>query len=122
MFKILAFPVPVNESSPHATQLFVVNDYFIISSNQQSYTTLSQSALNQCQGRNLMTCTLHPMLRTSAEITWEAALFLNDKEKIKAKCNFTFLLNKIKPHILELPLSKMLIYQTSSFTGVTFEV
>jgi hypothetical protein len=56
------------------------------------------------------------MLRTSAEITCEAALFLNDKEKIKAKCNFTFLLNKIKPHILELPLSKMLIYQTSSFT------
>jgi hypothetical protein len=26
------------------------------------------------------------------------------------------LLNKIKPHILELPLSKILIYQTSSFT------
>ena len=51
VFKILAFTFPVNESSPHATQLFDVNDYFIISSNQQSYTTLSQSALNQCQGR-----------------------------------------------------------------------
>ena len=61
MFKILAFPVPVNESSPHAIQLFDVNDYFIISSNQQFYTTLVQSALNQCQGWNLMTCTLHPM-------------------------------------------------------------
>jgi hypothetical protein len=57
-------------------------------------------------GSNLMTCTLHPMLRTSAEITCEAALFLNDKEQIKAKCNFRFLLNKIKPHILKLPLSK----------------
>jgi hypothetical protein len=105
VFKILAFPVPVNESSPHATQLFDVNDYFIISSNQQFYTTLSQSALNQCRGRKLMTCTLHPILRTSAEITCEAALFLNDKENIMTKCNFRFLLNKIKPHILELPLS-----------------
>ena len=105
VFKILAFPVPVNESSPHATQLFDANDYFIISSNQQLYTTLSQSALNQCQGRKLMTCTLYPMLRTNADITCEVALFLNDKEKIKAKCNFRFLLIKIKPHILELPLS-----------------
>ena len=105
VFKILAFPVPVNESSPHATQLFDVNDYFIISSNQQFHTTLSQSALNQCRGRKLMTCTLRPILRTSAEITCEAALFLNDKENIMTKCNFRFLLNKIKPHILELPLS-----------------
>ena len=63
-----------------------------------------------------MTCTLHPMLRTSAEITCEAALFLNDMEKIKAKCNLRLLLNKIKPHILELPLSKICIYQTLSFT------
>ena len=30
--------------------------------------------------------------------------------------HFRFLLNKIKPHILELPLSKKLIYQASSFT------
>ena len=116
VFKILVFPVPVNESSPHATQLFDVNDYFVISSNHQFHTALSQSALNQCQGQKLMTCTLHPMLRTSAEITCEAALFLNDKEKIKKICNFRFLLNKIKPHILELPLSKILIYQISSFT------
>lgn len=63
-----------------------------------------------------MTCTLHPMLRTSAEITCEAALFLNDKDKIKKICNFRFLINKIKPHILELPLSQILIYQISSFT------
>jgi hypothetical protein len=49
------------------------------------------------------------MLRTSAEITCEAALFLNDKEKIKAKCNFTFLLNKIKPHILELPFIDLVL-------------
>jgi hypothetical protein len=112
-FVILSAPVSVNESLPHATQLFDVNDYFIISSNQQFYTTLAQSAINQCQGRNLMTCTLHPMLRTSAEITCLAALFLNDKEKIKAKCNFRFLLNKIKPRILELPLSKILIFQSS---------
>ena len=116
VFKILAFPVPVNESSPHATQLFDVNDYFIISSNRQFYTTLAQSALNQCQGRNLMISTLHPMLRTSAKITCEAALFLNDKEKIKEICNFRFLFKKIKPHILELPPSKILIYQISSFT------
>jgi hypothetical protein len=38
-----------------------------------------------------MACTLHPMLRTSAEIICEAALFLNEKEKIKAKRNFRFL-------------------------------
>lgn len=103
VFKILAFPVPVNESSPHATQLFDINDYFIISSNHQFHTTLTQSALNQCQGLKLMTCTLHPMLRTSAEITCEAVLFLNNKAKIKEICNFRFLFNKIKPHILELP-------------------
>lgn len=103
MFKILAFPVPVNESSPHATQLFDINDYFIISSNHQFHTTLTQSALNQCQGLKLMTSTLHPMLRTSAEITCEAVLFLNNKGKIKEICNFRFLFNKIKPHILELP-------------------
>lgn len=52
VFKILVFPVPVNESSPHATQLFDVNDYFIISSNNQFHTALLQSALNQCQGGN----------------------------------------------------------------------
>jgi hypothetical protein len=46
----------------------------------------SQAALIQCHGRNLMACMLHPMLRTSAEITCEAAFFLNDKKKIKAKC------------------------------------
>ena len=93
VFKNLTFPALVNESSPHATQLFDVNDYFI-SSNQQFHTTLAQAALNQCRGRNLMTCTLHPMLRTSAEITCEAALFLNDKEKLKKICNFRFLFKK----------------------------
>ena len=59
-----------------------VNDYFIISSNQQFHTTLSQSALNQSHGRKLLTCTC------------EAALFLNDKEKIKEICNFRFLFKK----------------------------
>ena len=61
---------------------------------QRSYSML-MIILSYHQTNNLIQrCTVHPMLRTSAEIICEAALLLNDKEKIKEICNFRFLLKK----------------------------
>lgn len=115
-YKILSYPVPINDTSNDATMLTDVNDFFIISSNHQFHTSLDKSALTQCVGTELKTCKLHPLLKSSSDITCEAALFLDDKVNIKSKCNFRFLKNTTKPHILELPKSKILIYQTPNFT------
>ena len=115
-YKVLSFPVPLNQTSTDATQIRDIKDYFIIASNRHFHTSFSRIAFDRCHGSNLLVCPLHPMLKMISEVTCEAALFLNDKQHIKSKCNFRFLPKEIQPNILQLPSSQILIYKTPTFT------
>ena len=99
-YKVLSFPVPLNQTSTDATQIRDIKDYFIIASNRHFHTSFSRIAFDRCHGSNLLMCPLHPMLKMISEVTCEAALFLNDKQHIKSKCNFRFLPKEIQPNIL----------------------
>lgn len=56
LFDVLSFPVPINATSEHATQLLSLPSHFAISANHEFYTTLSESEINKCTGDKHMYC------------------------------------------------------------------
>ena len=56
LFDVLSFPVPINTTSEHATQLLSLPSHFAISANHEFYTTLSESEINKCTGDKHMYC------------------------------------------------------------------
>lgn len=114
--KILSFPVPINNNSRNATQIVDINDYFLISADERYHVSLPRSTINQCIGISLMTCPIRPLLKTMKEPDCEAVLFQNKKGEIHSKCNFRFFRNIVKPHILDLTATQLLVYQTKDLT------
>ena len=85
LFKILSFPVPINNTANHATQLLDLPKYFAITDDLQYYAFFDSEGLERCKTGKLILCTsskqLHP-------ITFEScisALFKNDKTVVKTK-------------------------------------
>ena len=77
LYKILSFPVPINDTSRDATQIVDINDYFLISADERYHVSLPRSTINQCVGISLMTCPIRPLLKTMKEPDCEAVLFQN---------------------------------------------
>jgi len=112
LFKIISVPVPVNDTSKHATQLLDVPDYFAMSRDQQFYVHLSESQLASCKGSYNKYCHLNLPLVPVTQDSCTLALFANNKESIHALCEFRFLHNAIFPRIMELNPSKILLYDS----------
>jgi hypothetical protein len=116
LYNILSFPVPINDTSRDTTLIVDINDYFPISTDERYHVSLPRSTINQCVGISLMTCPIHPLLKTMKEPDCEAVLFQNKKTEIHSKCNFRFFRNIVKPHILDLTTTQLLVYQTKNLT------
>lgn len=48
-YKVMSFPVPINDSENQASQLLNLQDYLLVSKDKQFYTTLSDKTMAQCQ-------------------------------------------------------------------------
>ena len=112
LFDIMSFPVPVNSTTTQATQLLDLPSHFVMSADQQFYTTLSNVELNKCSGQSPMHCLFNKALTPITTESCVLALFTNSKEKVHALCDFRFLHDAIKPSIHELGVSSVVVYRS----------
>ena len=112
LFDVKSFPVPINNTSPQATQLLDLPAHFAISADQQFYTTLSDSEISRCKGEKPLHCFFNKPLTPITTESCILALFTNSKEKVHALCNFRFLQNTIKPSVHEIGISSVVVYRS----------
>ncbi|XP_069116722.1 LOW QUALITY PROTEIN: uncharacterized protein [Argopecten irradians] len=110
VYKVYSAPVPVNSTSSHATQLLDTPDYFVHTSDNQHFSTLSHQQLQDCTGTDILYCKFHLALSSVATSSCISAIFYNHKESVKARCDFRFLPNVLSPTITELAPSTLLMY------------
>ena len=111
IYKIYSFPVPVNSSSNHATQLLDTPEYFLKTEDNQHFTTISSTQLTQCTGTTTLLCTFNIALTASASPSCLSAIFFNQKDAVNNMCDFRFLVDHITPSIFEISPSHILLYQ-----------
>ena len=110
LFKSLSFPVPVNDTSNHATQLLNLPKVF--ANNMQYYTHFTMSELNQCKTGKIMLCKSRKALVPIIQDSCSSALFKGDRPQIKEMCNFRFLPNGLNAGIVQLTQTSVLVYNT----------
>lgn len=113
LFHVLSFPVPVNTTSDHATQLLDLPEYFALTHDLQYYTTFQPQELSQCTKGTRLSCRFNKVLSPHTHETCIMALFVNDKELVSKYCNFRFHLNHLSAKILEISKSSILVYQSN---------
>ncbi|KAK3105717.1 hypothetical protein FSP39_004121 [Pinctada imbricata] len=113
LYQIYSFPVPVNSTSTHATQLLNTPDHFIHTSDNQHFSTLSLKDLTKCSGSGTLYCPFQLALTSSASASCISAIFYNLKTLTKQLCDFRFITGAIKPSITELSPSSILLYSTN---------
>ena len=112
VYKVFSLPVPLNDSSKHATTILDLPDYFALTSNQQFYLTLSKYQLDTCKGSFTKQCHYNFPLTPVTKQSCSLSLFSNNKDAIHHLCNFRFVHDAISPKIIELHSNKVLLYQT----------
>lgn len=112
LFKIISLPVPINETSTHATQILNVPDYFVISSDHQFYLTLAEYELLACQGKDFVKCSFSKSLVPITKLTCPLVLFSNNRDKVRELCEFRFMPDLIQQSIHEVDFNTLLVYRT----------
>ncbi|CAC5398189.1 unnamed protein product [Mytilus coruscus] len=113
LYKVISKPVPINETSEHATQLIDTFDYFVQSADNQHFAVTDNQKLSKCTDQNIQSCSFHLPLTSTASPTCISALFSNQKEQIHNLCDFRFLIDTLKPDIHELSSASILVYRTN---------
>lgn len=114
LYKVVSVPVPINDTSKHATQLLDVQDYFAITCtpNQQFYVQLSESVVSSCKGTHHKHCYVNVPLDPVTKDSCLLALYANNKNSIQQFCNFRFVHDVIVPKVVELKFNKVLLYDS----------
>ena len=111
-YKVMSFPVPINSSNNHASQLLDLPVYLLISADKTFNTILSEKTISQCQRTNQIThCFQKPNLWLIDNCTnCVLNVVLANPHNIKFACNFRFLMNALKPHIIQISDTQLLSY------------
>ncbi|CAC5376587.1 unnamed protein product [Mytilus coruscus] len=113
LYRVISKPVPINETSKHATQLIDTFDYFVQSADNQHFAVTDNQKLSKCTDQNIQSCSFHLPLTSTASPICISALFYNQKEQIHNLCDFRFLIDTLKPDIHELSSASILVYRTN---------
>lgn len=116
MYRITTFPVPINSSSNHATQLINFPPHIIISANGDRYNTATEKDIAQCIGSNPKLCQVPLPMLTKTRASCPAALFFRDKERIHETCDFRLLPNGLEASLKPLQLGQILITRIQNIT------
>ncbi|KAL4225411.1 hypothetical protein ACF0H5_016101 [Mactra antiquata] len=120
LFNVLSFPVPVNDSTNHATQIIDSPKLFAMTDDSQFYVTFEQEEILSCQAdnSNKLLCTINKVLTPITTPSCILGLFHNDKVIVKQLCDFRFLVNHINPNIFVLSKTTIVVYKldTLDFT------
>lgn len=112
LFKILSFPVPLNQTSNHATHLVDLPDLLAVTNGLTYYTVLDKTELFHCSRSKIIMCKINKALTPFTYNSCVLALFKNDKELIKQHCDFRVSLEHISPKFIELSHTSILVYKT----------
>lgn len=113
VYKVYSYPVPVNSSSNHATQLMNTPPYFLNTKDHQHYALITSQQLSQCKGTTTLFCSFNIALKASASPSCLSAVFFNHKEAVSKVCDFRFLTNILPTAMYELSPSHLLLYRTT---------
>ena len=112
LYRVYSWPSPVNDSTAAATQIKDLPDYLAISIDKQFFVPLTSEETSHCIGADLLICKFRPTMRSVSSKNCVANLFLGNVPQIKEQCNFRFLSNAIKPHLLNIGQGQLIVYQT----------
>ena len=112
LFRVYSWPSPVNETTSEATQIRNLPDYFAISNDRQFFVSLTNEETSHCVGNEIQVCTFRPTMQSISSTNCVANLFLGNVPQIKQQCDFRFLSNVIKPHLLNIGNGQLIVYQT----------
>ena len=104
------FPIPVNDSTNHATQLLDTPDYFAITDDLQHYILFQDEELATCQSNKLKQCNFPKIFTPAVEISCMLALFTENNALVKKLCNFRFLTNHVSSNVVLLSRTSILVY------------
>lgn len=110
--QVISMPVPVNESSNHATHLLDLPEFIAITSHQQYYITLEKADIASCHDHQVHLCNFNKALIPVTQQSCIISLFANDKQMVNKLCDFRFRENLLNPTAIELSASSTLIYNT----------
>lgn len=112
LYQVISMPVPVNETSNHATQLLDLPDYLAITSHQQYYLLLDKTDLATCHKHQLYLCNFNKALMPVTQKSCIMSLFANDKQSVNEMCNFRFQHDLLRPTAIELSAGSTLVYNS----------
>jgi len=119
LYKVLVFPVPLNSSSTHATQITNLPPFIAISKdgNNYKYVELSTDNINAClRFSHALYCSSHLPLNIQPLNSCPVSLFTGNKSNINANCNFGYFSNRITPAVTQLNETHFLVFNTSDIT------
>lgn len=112
LYEVSSFPVPINTSSSHGTQLLDFPTFFAVTSDQQFYVVFNYEEISACSGHKHLSCHTNKALVPVTTQSCTFALFINNKEQTNQLCNFRFIPNVITSNVLEIVSGTALIYRT----------
>lgn len=112
MYKVYTFPVPVNSSSNHATQLIDLPPYFLHTADNQHHATITFQQLTLCEGTSTRYCNFNIAMKATASPSCLSGVFFNQKKTVNDLCDFRFLTSMLPPAMYELSPSSLLLYRT----------
>ena len=86
LYKIKTYPVPINSSSNHATQVINLPQYLAISNDNRQFAELTQDFVQTCSGKETRYCIKSFPLLSSVSPSCSLAIFYNDKETASTLC------------------------------------
>lgn len=114
MYEIFSYPVPINSTSTHATQILDLPKYLVVSNDNQYYGFFSHEKLQSCTGSHILYCIESLSLISSASPDCVSALFFNSKDNIHKFCDFRFLIDVVKPSLQPISNNAVLVYKTNT--------
>jgi hypothetical protein len=114
LFQVYSVPVPLNESTGHATKLMEYPPYVALTENRKVYIEIDHSQYLQCQGRQVKHCPHALPQQSTSSLTCVTAILLQQHARVREICDFRFMLNGTIPMAIELEAGKFIISQVKS--------
>ncbi|KAK3100591.1 hypothetical protein FSP39_022245 [Pinctada imbricata] len=114
LYKIITLPVPLNNTSNHATQLLNIPDYLAVTHHHDYFVHLSSTDLQKCTSTPLSLCTNNLPLSPLSTPDCIMAIFENKPKRVAKLCDFRFVPNILKSQLIELSSTSVIVYKVDS--------
>lgn len=112
VYEVLSFPVPINDSTHHASQLLDFPPYFAAS--RDHYIEMTKFMYDQCVGQDVKHCPFVLGQQKLSTPSCMSSIFYNYNDDVKNYCDFRFVHSGVKSFILELEPGKILMSEAQS--------